>query len=148
MTDASNWAKGLADKKLSERGKKRADQDKVLSDRNLVKARGPQMWEQFKNEVVARLGELKFAMEGEDAITLRQDLASARLSIHDAKSGREIIGMPFHSEYGAMPTLWGEFVLEPIGTNDVVWREKKSYTRWTSEELSRHLVQKAFEQVS
>jgi hypothetical protein len=146
MTDA--WAKRLADEKLKNREKKQAEQDKILSDRNLIKSKAPEMWETFKKEIANRLAELKDAMHGEEVITLRQDTASDRLSLHDPRSGQEIVGLPFHRERGEMPTLWGEYVLQPYGTNDVVWLDKRSHSRLVSEDLSRQIVQRAFEAVS
>ena len=147
MADESHWARRLADDKLKQREKKQSDQEKVISDRKLIQSRGSEMRQQFENEVLKCLGELKLAMDGEDVITLRKESAGGRLSLHDPKSGKEIIGMPFHPEYGEMPTLWGEYKLVPQGTNDVVWRDKYN-SNWTTENLARFIVQKAFEQVS
>jgi hypothetical protein len=146
MTEPSDWAKQLADEKLRQRDKKQVEEDKVLSDKRLVQSRAPEMWEQFKNEVVKCLTELKVAMRGEDALRLQTE--TDRLSLRNPKSGMEIVGMPFHKESGEMPTIWGEYVLFPYGTNDVVWLEKKSHTHMTTDDVARSIVQMAFRQVS
>jgi hypothetical protein len=139
---SSEWAKNLADRKKGVIENKRLQQEKDLSDRNLLNAYAPRMWAELQEAAQDLVRQLNEEM-GREHISFQSIPGANALKL---QVGTSVYAMDFHAPSWVLIVHGSIYKLIVVEGNGVVWTkdERSNGSRLTSQQIAQNEISRIF----